>query len=172
MEKAGVPIVPGRPGAVSMTVPAPRAKAEGDRLADCGQGRPGEGKGGKGFRVAMEESDAEDAFEGRLEGRDETFLQRRPDSLLPRGYLGTPAMSLSRCSLDAKGNVIHRGRGAMLDPASVTRMRIESTGTQVDEERCESDRARIARTPPLAVSYRSVGTVEGCRSGRLLIPSR
>ena len=103
MQKAGVPIVPGDTEPVKDVAAAKKkAKEIGYPIAVKAAG----GGGGKGFRVAMEESELEDAFEGAAREGEKFFSD--PTVYLER-YLEDPRHVEVQVLADSKGNVIHLG---------------------------------------------------------------
>ncbi|MGH2917029.1 MAG: biotin carboxylase N-terminal domain-containing protein, partial [Solirubrobacteraceae bacterium] len=103
MKQAGVPIVPGTTEPVaSLKEARPIAKEIGYPIAVKAAG----GGGGKGFRVAMEEAELEEAFEGAAREGEKFFSD--PTVYLER-YLEDPRHVEVQVLADAKGNVIHLG---------------------------------------------------------------
>jgi len=158
MEKAGVPIVPGDTEPVDDVAAAKsKAKEIGYPIAVKAAG----GGGGKGFRVAMEESELEDAFEGASREGEKFFSD--PTVYLER-YLEDPRHVEVQVLADAKGNVIHLGERDCSIQRRHQKLIEESPGPQVDEEMRERI-GKIATDAAAAVGYRSAGTVEGLQVG-------
>ena len=158
MQKAGVPIVPGDTEPVDDVAAAKtKAKEIGYPIAVKAAG----GGGGKGFRVAMEEGELEDAFEGASREGEKFFSD--PTVYLER-YLEDPRHVEVQVLADAKGNVIHLGERDCSIQRRHQKLIEESPGPQVDEEM--RDRiGKIATDAAAAVGYRSAGTVEGLQVG-------
>jgi acetyl-CoA/propionyl-CoA carboxylase, biotin carboxylase, biotin carboxyl carrier protein len=158
MQKAGVPIVPGDTEPVDDVAAAKtKAKEIGYPIAVKAAG----GGGGKGFRVAMEESELEDAFEGASREGEKFFSD--PTVYLER-YLEDPRHVEVQVLADAKGNVIHLGERDCSIQRRHQKLIEESPGPQVDEEMRERI-GKIATDAAAAVGYRSAGTVEGLQVG-------
>ncbi len=158
MEKAGVPIVPGDTEPVEDVAAAKKkAKEIGYPIACKAAG----GGGGKGFRVAMEESELEEAFEGAAREGEKFFSD--PTVYLER-YLEDPRHVEVQVLADSKGNVIHLGERDCSIQRRHQKLIEESPGPQVDEEMRERI-GKIATDAAAAVGYRSAGTVEGLQVG-------
>ena len=158
MQKAGVPIVPGDTEPVDDVAAAKtKAKEIGYPIAVKAAG----GGGGKGFRVAMEEGELEDAFEGASREGEKFFSD--PTVYLER-YLEDPRHVEVQVLADAKGNVIHLGERDCSIQRRHQKLIEESPGPQVDEEMRERI-GKIATDAAAAVGYRSAGTVEGLQVG-------
>jgi acetyl-CoA/propionyl-CoA carboxylase, biotin carboxylase, biotin carboxyl carrier protein len=158
MQKAGVPIVPGDTEPVDDVAAAKtKAKEIGYPIAVKAAG----GGGGKGFRVAMKESELEDAFEGASREGEKFFSD--PTVYLER-YLEDPRHVEVQVLADAKGNVIHLGERDCSIQRRHQKLIEESPGPQVDDEMRERI-GKIATDAAAAVGYRSAGTVEGLQVG-------
>jgi acetyl-CoA/propionyl-CoA carboxylase biotin carboxyl carrier protein len=158
MEKAGVPIVPGATKPVESAAAARKqAKEIGYPIACKAAG----GGGGKGFRVAHEEGELEEAFEGAA-GEGERFFSD-PTVYLER-YLEDPRHVEVQVLADSKGNVIHLGERDCSIQRRHQKLIEESPGPSVDAEMRERI-GKIATDAAAAVSYRSAGTVEGLQVG-------
>jgi acetyl-CoA/propionyl-CoA carboxylase biotin carboxyl carrier protein len=158
MEKAGVPIVPGDTEPVEDVAAAKKkAKAIGYPIAVKAAG----GGGGKGFRVAMEESKLEEAFEGASREGEKFFSD--PTVYLER-YLEDPRHVEVQVLADSKGNVIHLGERDCSIQRRHQKLIEEAPGPQVDDEMRERI-GKIATEAAAAVGYRSAGTVEGLQVG-------
>jgi acetyl-CoA/propionyl-CoA carboxylase biotin carboxyl carrier protein len=158
MDKAGVPIVPGVTDPVESVAAAKKiAKDIGYPVAIKAAG----GGGGKGFRVAMEESKLEDAFEGAAREGEKFFSD--PTVYLER-YLEDPRHVEVQVLADAKGNVIHLGERDCSIQRRHQKLIEEAPGPHVDEEMRERI-GKIATDAAAAVGYRSAGTVEGLQVG-------
>src|SRR5207248_8963104 len=104
MAGAGVPIVPGT------TEPVPTAEAA-RKLIDKEIGYPvavkaAGGGGGKGFRVALEESELEKAFEGAAREGEKFFSDA---TVYLERYLPDPRHVEVQVLADTHGNTIHLG---------------------------------------------------------------
>src|SRR6195952_3786910 len=104
MKAAGVPIVPGTTDPVATVDDARRIIAEeiGFPVAVKAAG----GGGGKGFRVALEESDLEAAFEGAAREGEKFFSDA---TVYLERYLPDPRHVEVQVLADGQGNVVHLG---------------------------------------------------------------
>jgi acetyl-CoA/propionyl-CoA carboxylase biotin carboxyl carrier protein len=158
MDKAGVPIVPGATAPVETVAAAKKqAKEIGYPIACKAAG----GGGGKGFRVALEEAELEEAFEGAAREGEKFFSD--PTVYLER-YLEDPRHVEVQVLADAKGNVIHLGERDCSIQRRHQKLIEEAPGPHVDEEMRERI-GKIATDAAAAVGYRSAGTVEGLQVG-------
>jgi acetyl-CoA/propionyl-CoA carboxylase, biotin carboxylase, biotin carboxyl carrier protein len=158
MEKAGVPIVPGDTKPVDDVAAATeKAKEIGYPIAVKAAG----GGGGKGFRVAMEEAELEEAFDGAAREGEKFFSD--PTVYLER-YLDDPRHVEVQVLADSKGNVIHLGERDCSIQRRHQKLIEEAPGPHVDDEMRERI-GKIATDAALAVGYRSAGTVEGMQVG-------
>src|SRR4051812_31972480 len=155
MQDAGVPIVPGTTDPVD-TVDDAR------KIIDDSIGYPvaikaAGGGGGKGFRVALEESELEKAFEGAAREGEKFFSD--PTVYIER-YLPDPRHVEVQVLADSHGNVVHLGERDCSVQRRHQKLIEESPAPAVDEDL----RARIGEIgteAARAVGYRSAGTVEG-----------
>src|SRR3954465_6186023 len=155
MRDAGGPIVPGAPEPVDTVEDAARIIDEsvGYPVAIKAAG----GGGGKGFRVALEADELEEAFEG-AGGEGEKFFSD-PTVYIER-YLPDPRHVEVQVLADQHGNVIHLGERDCSVQRRHQKLIEESPAPAVDDEL----RARIGEIgteAARAVGYRSAGTVEG-----------
>jgi acetyl-CoA/propionyl-CoA/long-chain acyl-CoA carboxylase, biotin carboxylase, biotin carboxyl carrier protein len=158
MDKAGVPIVPGDTSPVENVAAAgKKAKEIGYPIAVKAAG----GGGGKGFRVAMEEGELEDAFEGASREGEKFFSD--PTVYLER-YLEDPRHVEVQVLADSKGNVIHLGERDCSIQRRHQKLIEEAPGPHVDDE-MRARIGKIATDAAAAVGYRSAGTVEGLQVG-------
>src|SRR4029077_19067228 len=104
MKKAGVPIIPGTTEAVP-DLESARKIAAGEIGYPVAVKAAG-GGGGKGFRVALEESELEAAFDGAAREGEKLFSD--PTVYLER-YLPDPRHVEVQILADRHGNVIHLG---------------------------------------------------------------
>jgi acetyl-CoA/propionyl-CoA carboxylase biotin carboxyl carrier protein len=154
MQKAGVPIVPGS------TKPAKDVEAARKQAHEIGYpiaAKAAGGGGGKGFRVAVDEEDLADAFEGASREGEKFFSD--PTVYLER-YLQDPRHVEVQVLADSKGNVIHLGERDCSVQRRHQKLIEESPGPKVDDEMRERI-GKIATEAAEAVGYRSAGTVEG-----------
>jgi acetyl-CoA/propionyl-CoA/long-chain acyl-CoA carboxylase, biotin carboxylase, biotin carboxyl carrier protein len=155
MAKAGVPIVPGTTEPVATLEDAQRVIEEtiGYPVAVKAAG----GGGGKGFRVALEESKLKDAFEGaaregeKFFGDSTVYLER---------YLPDPRHVEVQVLADKHGNVIHLGERDCSLQRRHQKLIEEAPAPAVDEE-LRAKIGKIATDAAAAVSYTGAGTIEG-----------
>src|SRR3954451_12348812 len=155
MRDPGVPIVPGTTEPVA-TVEDAR------RIADADIGYPvavkaAGGGGGKGFRVALSESELQAAFEGAAREGEKFFSD--PTVYLER-YLPDPRHVEVQVLADRHGNVIHLGERDCSIQRRHQKLIEEAPAPVVDEEL----RARIGAigvNAAKAVDYVGAGTIEG-----------
>src|SRR3954447_24004176 len=154
MQGAGVPIVPGTTEPVETIEDAQRIAEEiGCPIAVKAAG----GGGGKGFRVALDESELEKAFEGAAREGEKFFSD--PTVYIER-YLPDPRHVEVQVLADQHGNVIHLGERDCSVQRRHQKLIEESPAPAVDEKL----RARIGEIgteAARAVGYRSAGTIEG-----------
>jgi acetyl-CoA/propionyl-CoA carboxylase biotin carboxyl carrier protein len=155
MQAAGVPIVPGTTdpvesiddakGIIDETIGYPVAvKAAG-------------GGGGKGFRVALDESELSDAFEGAAREGQNFFGD--PTVYLER-YLPDPRHVEVQVLADGHGNVIHLGERDCSLQRRHQKLIEESPAPAVDET-LRAKIGKIATDAAAAVDYAGAGTIEG-----------
>jgi acetyl-CoA/propionyl-CoA carboxylase, biotin carboxylase, biotin carboxyl carrier protein len=158
MRDAGVPIVPGTTEPVA-TVEDAR------RIADAEIGYPvavkaAGGGGGKGFRVALSESELQAAFEGAAREGEKFFSD--PTVYLER-YLPDPRHVEVQVLADRHGTTIHLGERDCSVQRRHQKLIEESPAPAVDaalRERIGSIGVEAAR----AVGYVGAGTIEGLLS--------
>src|SRR3954467_8385070 len=155
MQAAGVPIVPGTTEVIEDVAAARKVidKDIGYPVAIKAAG----GGGGKGFRVALEESELEKAFEGASREGEKFFSDPR---VYIERYLPDPRHVEVQILADKHGNCIHLGERDCSVQRRHQKLIEESPAPAVDEEL----RARIGKIGPdaaEAVGYRSAGTIEG-----------
>src|SRR4051794_12619343 len=158
MRDAGVPIVPGTTEPVA-TVEDAR------RIADADIGYPvavkaAGGGGGKGFRVALSDSELQAAFEGAAREGEKFFSD--PAVYLER-YLPDPRHVEVQVLADRHGNTIHLGERDCSVQRRHQKLIEESPAPAVDEalrERIGAIGVEAAR----AVGYVGAGTIEGLLS--------
>src|SRR5215216_2750231 len=159
MAAAGVPIVPGTTEPVATVDDARKVIAEsiGYPVAVKAAG----GGGGKGFRVALDESALQDAFEGASREGEKFFSD--PTVYLER-YLPDPRHVEVQVLADSQGNVIHLGERDCSIQRRHQKLIEEAPAPHVDEEMRERI-GKIATDAAEAVGYRSAGTIEGLQAG-------
>src|SRR3954452_11136625 len=158
MKKAGVPIIPGT------TEPVPDVEAA-MKLAKGEIGFPvavkaSGGGGGKGFRVALNEDELPDAFEGAAREGEKFFGD--PTVYLER-YLPDPRHVEVQILADKHGNTIHLGERDCSIQRRHQKLIEEAPAPAVDaalRERIGSIGVEAAR----AVGYVGAGTIEGLLS--------
>ncbi len=158
MQKAGVPIVPGATSPVKNVEEAKKQAREIGYPIAC---KAAGGGGGKGLRVAVDEEDLHDAFEGAAREGEKFFSD--PTVYLER-YMEDPRHVEVQVLADSKGNVIHLGERDCSVQRRHQKLIEESPGPKVDEEMRERI-GKIATEAAAAVGYRSAGTVEGLQVG-------
>src|SRR4051812_27122923 len=155
MKAAGVPIVPGTTE-VMVDVEAAR------KVIDAEIGYPvaikaSGGGGGKGFRVALDESELEKAFEGASREGEKFFSDGR---VYVERYLPDPRHVEVQILADRHGNVIHLGERDCSVQRRHQKVIEEAPAPAVDE----ALRARIGEIgvdAAKAVDYVGAGTIEG-----------
>ncbi|MFL5956314.1 MAG: acetyl-CoA carboxylase biotin carboxylase subunit [Solirubrobacterales bacterium] len=155
MRDAGVPIVPGTTEPVESI-----QDARGGIEADIGYPvaiKAAGGGGGKGFRVALEDSELKSAFEGAAREGEKFFGD--PTVYLER-YLPDPRHVEVQVLADRHGNVIHLGERDCSVQRRHQKLIEESPAPAVDEELRERI-GKIATDAARAVDYVGAGTVEG-----------
>src|SRR5919205_2578683 len=155
MKEAGVPIVPGTTDPVDTVEDARKIVDEsiGYPVAIKAAG----GGGGKGFRVALEESELEKAFEGAAREGEKFFSDA---TVYIERYLPDPRHVEVQVLADEHGSVIHLGERDCSVQRRHQKLIEESPAPAVDDEL----RARIGEIgteAARAVGYRSAGTIEG-----------
>jgi acetyl-CoA/propionyl-CoA carboxylase biotin carboxyl carrier protein len=155
MKAAGVPIVPGTTEVIEDVATAKKIikKEIGWPVAIKAAG----GGGGKGFRVALEESELEGAFEGASREGEKFFGDPR---VYIERYLPDPRHVEVQILADRHGNVIHLGERDCSVQRRHQKLIEESPAPAVDEEM----RARIGKIgveAAKAVDYVGAGTIEG-----------
>jgi acetyl-CoA/propionyl-CoA carboxylase, biotin carboxylase, biotin carboxyl carrier protein len=155
MAKAGVPIVPGTTEPVATLEDAQRLIEEtiGYPVAVKAAG----GGGGKGFRVALEESKLKDAFEGAAREGGKFFGD--PTVYLER-YLPDPRHVEVQVLADKHGNVIHLGERDCSLQRRHQKLIEEAPAPAVSPD-LRARIGKIATDAAAAVSYTGAGTIEG-----------
>src|SRR3954453_3257790 len=155
MKAAGVPIVPGTTEVIE-NVDAAR------KVIDAEIGYPvaikaSGGGGGKGFRVALDASELEKAFEGASREGEKFFSDPR---VYIERYLPDPRHVEVQILADRHGNVIHLGERDCSVQRRHQKVIEEAPAPAVDDEL----RARIGKIgveAAKAVDYVGAGTIEG-----------
>ncbi|MGI8412108.1 MAG: acetyl-CoA carboxylase biotin carboxylase subunit [Solirubrobacteraceae bacterium] len=155
MSKAGVPIVPGTTEPVASVQDARRLISEtiGYPVAVKATG----GGGGKGFRVALDEDELGEAFEGAAREGEKFFSD--PTVYLER-YLSDPRHVEVQVLADTHGNVIHLGERDCSLQRRHQKLLEEAPAPAVDAQLRERIGA-IATDAAAAVGYTGAGTIEG-----------
>jgi acetyl-CoA/propionyl-CoA carboxylase, biotin carboxylase, biotin carboxyl carrier protein len=157
MQKAGVPIVPGTTEAVDTVEDAMRIAKDdiGFPVAVKASG----GGGGKGFRVALEEKDLKDAFEGASREGEKFFSD---GTVYLERYLPNPRHVEVQILADKHGNVIHLGERDCSIQRRHQKVIEEAPAPEwvVDEETRERI-GKIGVDAAKAVDYVGAGTIEG-----------
>ncbi|MBX5469014.1 MAG: acetyl-CoA carboxylase biotin carboxylase subunit [Thermoleophilaceae bacterium] len=155
MGAAGVPIVPGTTEPVATVEEARRVIAEsiGYPIAVKAAG----GGGGKGFRVALDESELEKAFEGASREGEKFFSD--PTVYIER-YLPDPRHVEVQVLADKHGNVVHLFERDCSVQRRHQKLIEESPAPAVSPELRERI-GQIGIEAARAVGYHSAGTVEG-----------
>jgi acetyl-CoA/propionyl-CoA carboxylase biotin carboxyl carrier protein len=155
MREAGVPIVPGTTEPVATVDDARRIIADdiGYPVAVKAAG----GGGGKGFRVALDESELEAAFEGAAREGEKFFSDA---TVYLERYLPDPRHVEVQVLADRHGNVIHLGERDCSVQRRHQKLIEESPAPAVDEELRERI-GQIGVEAARAVQYVGAGTIEG-----------
>jgi acetyl-CoA/propionyl-CoA carboxylase biotin carboxyl carrier protein len=159
MQAAGVPIVPGTTEVIEDVTAARKVidKQIGYPVAIKAAG----GGGGKGFRVALDESELEKAFEGASREGEKFFSDPR---VYIERYLPDPRHVEVQVLADRHGNVIHLGERDCSVQRRHQKVIEEAPAPAVDDEL----RARIGKIgveAAKAVGYVGAGTIEGLLQG-------
>src|SRR3954462_484932 len=157
MEQAGVPIVPGT------TDPVPDLETA-RKIIDETIGYPvavkaAGGGGGKGFRVALDESKLQDAFEGAAREGEKFFSDA---TVYLERYLPDPRHVEVQILADRHGNVIHLGERDCSVQRRHQKLIEESPAPAVAAIEGMRDRiGKIGVDAAKAVDYVGAGTIEG-----------
>jgi acetyl-CoA/propionyl-CoA carboxylase biotin carboxyl carrier protein len=155
MKAAGVPIVPGTTDPVGTVDDARKIIADdiGYPVAVKAAG----GGGGKGFRVALAESELEAAFEGAAREGEKFFSDA---TVYLERYLPDPRHVEVQVLADRHGNVIHLGERDCSVQRRHQKVIEESPAPAVDEQLRERI-GQIGVEAARAVDYVGAGTIEG-----------
>ena len=158
MKEAGVPIVPGTTDPVADVEAAREVIDEsvGYPVAIKAAG----GGGGKGFRVALDESELEKAFEGAAREGEKFFSDA---TVYVERYLPDPRHVEVQVLADSHGNVVHLFERDCSVQRRHQKLIEESPAPAVDPELRERI-GQIGTEAARAVGYRSAGTIEGLLS--------
>jgi acetyl-CoA/propionyl-CoA/long-chain acyl-CoA carboxylase, biotin carboxylase, biotin carboxyl carrier protein len=155
MRDAGVPIVPGTTDPVD-DVESARAIVD-DQIGYPVAVKAAGGGGGKGFRVALDESELQAAFEGAAREGEKFFSD--PTVYLER-YLPDPRHVEVQVLADRHDNVIHLGERDCSVQRRHQKVIEESPAPAVDDEMRQRI-GQIGVDAARAVGYVGAGTVEG-----------
>src|SRR5438445_1141572 len=155
MAKAGVPIVPGTTEPVATLEDAQKVIEEtiGYPVAVKAAG----GGGGKGFRVALEESKLKDAFEGAAREGEKFFGDA---TVYLERYLPDPRHVEVQVLADTHGSVIHLGERDCSLQRRHQKLIEEAPAPAVDEA-LRTKIGKVATEAAAAVGYTGAGTIEG-----------
>jgi acetyl-CoA/propionyl-CoA carboxylase biotin carboxyl carrier protein len=155
MRDAGVPIVPGTTDPVA-SVDDARAIID-EQIGYPVAVKAAGGGGGKGFRVALDESELQDAFEGAAREGEKFFSDA---TVYLERYLPDPRHVEVQVLADRHGNVIHLGERDCSVQRRHQKVIEESPAPAVDDELRERI-GQIGVDAARAVGYVGAGTVEG-----------
>ena len=154
MQAAGVPIVPGTTEAAESADDVVRIAAEiGYPVAIKASG----GGGGKGFRVARDESEVASAYDAARREGEAYFAD---PSVYVERYLDDPRHVEVQILADAHGNVVHLGERDCTIQRRHQKL-VEETPSPAVDDALRERIGRIAVEAARATGYRSAGTVEG-----------
>src|SRR3954468_13991328 len=155
MKKAGVPIIPGTTEAVPDLETARTIAADeiGYPIAVKAAG----GGGGKGFRVALDESKLQEAFEGAAREGEKFFSDA---TVYLERYLPDPRHVEVQIIADRHGHTIHLGERDCSIQRRHQKLIEEAPGPHVDEKLREKIGAASVKAAE-AVGYVGAGTIEG-----------
>jgi len=155
MATAGVPIVPGTTEHIGTIEEARRVIEEtiGYPVAVKAAG----GGGGKGFRVALEDSKLQEAFEGAAREGEKFFGDA---TVYLERYLPDPRHVEVQVLADTHGNVIHLGERDCSLQRRHQKLIEEAPAPAVDAE-LRARIGKIATDAAAAVKYTGAGTIEG-----------
>jgi acetyl-CoA/propionyl-CoA carboxylase biotin carboxyl carrier protein len=155
MQAAGVPIVPGTTEPVATVEDA--RKLIDDEIGYPVAVKAAGGGGGKGFRVALKESELEAAFEGAAREGEKFFSDA---TVYLERYLPDPRHVEVQVLADRHGNVIHLGERDCSVQRRHQKLIEESPAPAVDEAMRERI-GKIGVDAARAVDYVGAGTIEG-----------
>ena len=155
MQDAGVPIVPGTTDPVETVEDA--KKIIDDEIGYPVAVKAAGGGGGKGFRVALDESKLQDAFEGAAREGEKFFSDA---TVYLERYLPNPRHVEVQILADKQGNVIHLGERDCSVQRRHQKVVEEAPAPAVDEE-LRQRIGKIGVEAARAVDYVGAGTIEG-----------
>jgi acetyl-CoA/propionyl-CoA/long-chain acyl-CoA carboxylase, biotin carboxylase, biotin carboxyl carrier protein len=155
MAKAGVPIVPGTTEPVASIEDA--RKVIEDTIGYPVAVKAAGGGGGKGFRVALDDSKLQDAFEGAAREGEKFFGDA---TVYLERYLPDPRHVEVQVLADRHGNVIHLGERDCSVQRRHQKLIEEAPAPAVDPE-LRARIGKIATDAAAAVKYTGAGTIEG-----------
>src|SRR3954454_9919608 len=159
MKKAGVPIIPGT------TEPVPDVetamKIAKDEIWFPVAVKASGGGGGKGFRVALDESKLQEAFEGAAREGEKFFSDA---TVYLERYLPDPRHVEVQVLADRHGHTIHLGERDCSIQRRHQKLIEEAPGPHVDAELRERIGAASVKAAE-AVGYVGAGTIEGLLQG-------
>jgi acetyl-CoA/propionyl-CoA carboxylase biotin carboxyl carrier protein len=162
MKKAGVPIVPGTTESVD-------TYEEALEIAKNEIGFPvavkaASGGGGKGFRVALEEKDLKDAYEGASREGEKFFSD---GTVYLERYLPNPRHVEIQIIADKHGNCIHLGeRDCSIQRRHQKLIEEAPAPSWVVDEEMRQRIGKIGVEAAKAVNYVGAGTIEGMLQGK------
>ncbi|MGH2910478.1 MAG: acetyl/propionyl/methylcrotonyl-CoA carboxylase subunit alpha [Solirubrobacteraceae bacterium] len=157
MQAAGVPIVPGTTEPVE-TIDDARSVI-GETIGYPVAVKAAGGGGGKGFRVALDESKLKDAFEGAAREGEKFFGDA---TVYLERYLPDPRHVEVQVLADGHGNVIHLGERDCSLQRRHQKLIEEAPAPAVEATPGLRDRiGKIATDAAAAVGYTGAGTIEG-----------
>src|SRR3712207_1024334 len=151
MKKAGVPIIPGTTEAVPDYETA--LKLANDEIGFPVAVKASGGGGGKGFRVALEEKDLADAFEGAAREGEKFFSDAR---VYLERYLPDPRHVEVQILADRHGNTIHLGERDCSIQRRHQKLIEEAPAPHVTPE-IDRKSTRLNSSHARAVDYHSAG---------------
>jgi acetyl-CoA/propionyl-CoA/long-chain acyl-CoA carboxylase, biotin carboxylase, biotin carboxyl carrier protein len=155
MKEAGVPIVPGTTDPVDTVEDA--RKIIDDSIGYPVAIKAAGGGGGKGFRVALEESELESAFEGAAREGEKFFSDA---TVYIERYLPDPRHVEVQVLADRSGNTVHLFERDCSVQRRHQKLIEESPAPAVSPELREKI-GKIGTDAAKAVGYYSAGTIEG-----------
>ena len=158
MKNAGVPIVPGTTDPVETVEDA--KKLIDDEIGYPVAIKAAGGGGGKGFRVALEESELRDAFEGAAREGEKFFSDA---TVYLERYLPDPRHVEVQVLADKSGNTVHLFERDCSVQRRHQKLIEESPAPAVSPELREKI-GKIGTDAAKAVGYFSAGTIEGLLS--------
>jgi acetyl-CoA/propionyl-CoA carboxylase biotin carboxyl carrier protein len=160
MQAAGVPIVPGTTEPVATVEDA--RKLIDDEIGFPVAVKAAGGGGGKGFRVALEASELESAFEGAAREGEKFFSDA---TVYLERYLPDPRHVEVQVLADDHGNTVHLGeRDCSIQRRHQKVIEESPAPPWVVDDAMRERIGRIAVEAAEAVGYRGAGTIEGLLS--------